>query len=176
MSHSKDERDTILEDVYERTYEYEQEYGYCPQVVLAGLQDTFGIVDDSVIQSSHALAGGSARTTNGTCGALVGGIMAIGAVFGRHPDEFGKSSKEGPPQSAVLAKDLQDRFVEEYGSILCREIQEELFGRSYDLWDPEEYEAFNEAGAHEDKCPAVTGTAARMTADILLDAGVEPSE
>ena len=58
-------------------------------------------------------------------------------------------------------------------SVNCNDVQKEKFGRSYDLWDSEDNKAFNEAGAHEDKCPDVTGKAAEFTAEILLEEGIE---
>ncbi|RSD33523.1 MAG: CGCAxxGCC family protein, partial [Methanohalophilus sp.] len=37
------------------------------------------------------------------------------------------------------------------------------------------FEAFEEAGGHDDKCPSVTGNAAKWTAKVLLDEGIEPT-
>lgn len=175
MSLSITERETLLSQVYDRAAEYEREYGYCPQAVLAAIQDEFGIVEDGTIQASHSLAGGGALCGDGTCGGLVGGMMAIASAFGRRREEFGELETEAAIKSSKLSRRLRSQFVDEYGSVVCRDVQDHLFGKSYDLWNQEEYDAFEDAGAHEDVCPDVTGTAARLAAAILLDSGVEPS-
>ena len=58
-------------------------------------------------------------------------------------------------------KKLYDRFVEEYGSPLCCDVQKKIFGRSFNLLDSKEYKEFEAAGAHVDKCPTVAGNAVR---------------
>jgi hypothetical protein len=48
-------------------------------------------------------------------------------------------------------------------------VQQKVFGRTFNLQDRIEYKAFEEAGAHTDKCPEVVGKAALWTAKIILD-------
>ena len=45
-------------------------------------------------------------------------------------------------------------------------------GRSFNLWDREDYKAFLEAGGHTDKCPVVVGNAAKWAVEILLREGL----
>ena len=52
------------------------------------------------------------------------------------------------------------KFVAEYGGCLCKEVQTKTMGRSFNLWDPDDYAAFDAAGGHADKCPDVVGKAA----------------
>ena len=159
-----------IKKAYALAYEFEQKYGACSQCVLAALQDTLGGIDDEVVKASHALAGGAAKTGQGTCGALAGGMMAISARYGRERTDFETARST---EASTLAKVLYDRFVEEFGSPICAGVQESIFGRSFDLWDPEDQQAFEEAGGHRDKCPDVAGKAAMWTAEILLDAASE---
>jgi hypothetical protein len=72
------------------------------------------------------------------------------------------------------AKALCVRFIQEYGSILCPQVQSKIFGRSFNLQDPADWKAFEDAGAHSDpsKCMSVVGNAARWTLEILIDNGV----
>jgi hypothetical protein len=44
-----------------------------------------------------------------------------------------------------------------------------LFGRTFNLMDSKDYEAFIKAGGHVDKCPSVSGNAAKWTVEIILD-------
>ncbi|MCK4347156.1 MAG: C_GCAxxG_C_C family protein, partial [Thermoplasmatales archaeon] len=68
-----------------------------------------------------------------------------------------------------FSKQLYDKFIDEYGSPLCCDIHLKLFGRTFNLMDPKEYEEFDKAGAHVDKCPSVSGNVARWTAEIILE-------
>ncbi|GAB4540392.1 MAG: hypothetical protein Kow0063_30140 [Anaerolineae bacterium] len=156
-----------IEKAYSLAYEFGQKYGTCSQCVLAALQETVGGIDDTIFKAAYALAGGGARSGRGTCGALAGGIMAISAWYGRARADFETIRST---EAHGLAKILYDRFVEEFGSPICVGVQETIFGRSFNLWDEEDRQAFEEAGGHRDKCPEVSGKAAMWTAEILLDA------
>lgn len=149
--------------------EYEQKYGCCPQCVLAAIQDVVGIGNDETFKASHSLAGGGALLGTGTCGALLGGMLALGAKYGRDREHF----SSGPnSQSFKLGKKLYNQFVEEYGSPICADVHTRLFGKSYNLWNKEEYQAFEDAGAHVDKCPLVAGKVAAWTVEIMLENNV----
>lgn len=151
---------------YALAYEYEQKYGYCAQCVLAAIQDTFDFVGDDVIKSAHALSGGLGGAGDGTCGALAGGVIAICCKYGRERKDFGRTPMKLPEE---LARRLHDLFIKEYGSPICRDVQKKIFGRSFNIWDPKEYEEFESAGAHIDKCPEVVGKVARWVTEILLE-------
>ena len=151
------------EDAYRLAVEYEQKYGSCPQCVIAAVQDTIGCVSDDVFKSSHPLAGGGALCGDGTCGALNGGMLAIGAKFGRDKNDF--TSKK--PQAFKLSRKLHDRFLLEYGTIFCSDVQEKLFGKSFNMWNVDEYREFEEKGGHRDKCPFVAGNVAKWAVEIL---------
>jgi C_GCAxxG_C_C family probable redox protein len=163
MTGSKDE---ILDKVYELAFKYEASYGCCPQCVLRAVGEVLNLKIDEAFKSSHGLAGGTALSGNGTCGALVGGIMAICSVHGRGLEDMGKGRFL---KSYSLAKRLYDKFVQEYGSCICKDVQKKIFGRSFDLWDPEDFKKFEEMGGHRDKCPSVTGKVARWATEILLN-------
>lgn len=159
--------DNILQKAYNLAFQYEASRGSCPQCVLAALRETLNIGDDSVFQASHGLTGGTALSSQGTCGALAGGMLAISTLIGRTYQEFTAGEKKR--LVFKYTKLLYDRFVAEYGSPLCCDVQEKLFGRSYVLLDKKEYEAFEQAGAHVDKCPRVAGNTAKWTAEIICD-------
>jgi len=156
--------DPLAEEAYQLAYEYEATYGNCSQCVFGAVQDVLEIGDDATFQAAHTLAGGCALTSEGTCGALSGGLLAIGAVYGRDKAHFaGGKNKE----SSRIAKRLFDRFQQEFGGVLCSQVQTRLMGRSFNLWtDMKEFEA---AGGHKDKCPTVTGRSAQWVVEILLE-------
>ena len=162
----------LLGQAYTRAFEYEQKYGSCPQCVLAAIQDVFGGIDDEVFKAGHALAGGVGLSTNGTCGALSGGVMALCCKHGRPRENFANGRYL---KSHQLAKKLYDRFVQEYGSCICRDVQKKILGRSFNMWDAKDYEEFGRAGGHKDKCPSVAGNVAQWAAEILLQAENAPT-
>ncbi len=151
-------------------YQYEQKYGSCPQCVLAAVQEVLGYPSDDVFTASYVLAGGGVLSSRGTCGALVGALLAVSARYGRDRASFDKGRN---PRSLELARRVYDGFVAECGSPICAEVQTKLFGRSYELWDPAEFQAFLAAGGHADKCPRVTGAAARLAVEVLMEAELE---
>jgi len=157
----------ILENVYQLAFQYEAKLGSCPQCVLAALKETLNVGNESIFQASQGLTGGTALSSEGTCGALAGGMIAISALVGRTYQEF----TEGQKKRLVFryTKLLYNRFIKEYGSPLCCDVQKKLFGRSYHLLNKQEYEAFEKAGAHIDKCTSVAGNAAKWTAEIILN-------
>jgi len=162
-----DSRDKILEKVYHLAYKYEAERGSCPQCVLAAIYEVLDVGDPATIQAADAMAGGSALTTEGTCGALVGGLLAIGSVVGRTYKDF--STGERKRRVFMYSKKLYDKFYKEYECMRCKDIHKKLFGRTFNLLDPKDYSEFEKAGAHVDKCPAVSGNAAKWAAEIILD-------
>ncbi len=159
--------DELAEQAYQLAYTYEAERGSCPQCVLAAIKETIGVGDETTIQAGDALAGGTALSSQGTCGALAGGMLAISTIVGRNYKTFSKGS--GKRRVFIYAQKLYDKFVSEYGSPLCRDVQTKLFGQFYILDDPEDYEEFEKAGAHVDKCPSVAGNVARWTVKIILE-------
>lgn len=163
------EREALLEQVYRRGYELEQRYYGCAQCVVAAIQDFFPL-DSSLVKAATSLSGGFASTIEGPCGAFTGGILVLSHFFGRSREDFaniGQLRRPGP-----LVRVFWDKFKESYGGDSCRAIQEQLFGRAYHFLDGDEYHAYEEAGGHIDKCPAVVGSACVWLAELLLDKNV----
>ena len=133
------DREDILNRVYELAYRYEAERGRCPQCVLSALMEVLNVGDKKTIQSADALAGG---TSLSTCGALVGGLLAISSIVGRSYKAF--SAGDGRRRVFRYSKRPYDRFIEEYGSPICRDIHRKLFGRTFNLLDKHEYEEFKD--------------------------------
>ncbi len=160
-------KDELLKKAYDLAYKYEAERGSCPQCVYSAIMEALDIGDPSVVKAADALAGGTALSTEGTCGALVGGLMAISSVVGRTYNAFSK----GDSKRRVFqpSKKLYDNFKKEYESINCRDVHKKLFGRTFNLMDKDDYAEFEKMGGHIDKCPEVSGKVARWTAEIILD-------
>jgi C_GCAxxG_C_C family probable redox protein len=161
------DREEKLQKVYDLAFKYEAERGSCPQCVLSAIMEVLEIGDPETVKAADGLAGGTALSAEGTCGALVGGLMAISAIVGRTYEDF--SAGERRRRVFQYAKKLYDKFQEEYGSILCKGVHQKLFGRTFNLMDKDDYAEFEKMGAHDDKCTSVSGNVAKWTAEIILD-------
>ena len=173
---TEDEKNTFLKEVYNRGFEYEKKYGFCSQAVVGALQDYFEGIDDQVFKAVHPLAGGGALCCDGSCGALMGAAAAVGCFFGRSRNEFAQKSSDGWTKSSLIAKKIREEFIEEFDSVICGDIQTKKMGRDFDLWDNDDFKKFEEAGAHTEHCPDVTGKTAAIAARILLEHGINPRE
>jgi len=160
-------REILLKKAYDLAFKYEAERGSCPQCVFSAIYETLGIGSEDTIKALDGLAGGTALSAEGTCGALIGGIAAISSIVGRPYEDFSKGERRR--RVFRYTKILFDRFKQEYGSILCCDVHKKLFGKSFNLMDKDEYAEFEKMGAHVDKCPDVSGKVARWTTEIILD-------
>jgi hypothetical protein len=67
-----------------------------------------------------------------------------------------------------LKRQLQ--FKEDLKTTLCKEIQENIYGRSFDMNDEKDYQAFLDAGGHSDLgCPKVCAIAAQVAAEKIFE-------
>lgn len=153
-----------MEKAFELGQKYERQYTGCAQTVIAAIFDTLGIWSEDVFKAASGLADGLGLTGDGSCGALVGASMVISYLFPRERKDFADVFK--PMKAYSLVKQLHDRFVEEYGSCRCYDIQMKLMGRTFNLWDPEEMKEALSFGMM-DHCSKVVGNTARMAVEII---------
>ena len=159
-------RDVIVEKAFKSAQNYEKKCTGCAQTTIAGIFEALGIENDDVFRSASGLADGLGLTGDGACGALVGGAMVIGYLFGREKEDFSDMMK--PMTSYILTKRLHDRFVERYGTCRCYDIQKSLMGRTFNLYDPSELKQATEYGMI-DHCSKVVGTSAKLATEIIID-------
>jgi C_GCAxxG_C_C family probable redox protein len=160
-------KEDFLKQAYAFGLEYEQTRTGCSQCVVCALEKVLGLDCPDLVKASFPLCGGITNTVEGTCGGLTGGILVIGYLYERNKEEFEKTMFNR--RSLSLAKKLFDKFIQEYNSIKCKDIQTKMMGRSFNLWDEEEKRSFEDAGGHKDKCPVVVAKACVWTAEIIWD-------
>ncbi len=160
----------VAEKAYELGKEYEKTKKGCSQCVIAALQDALDIRNDDIFKAATGLAGGGCGTIDGSCGAYVGAIMVLGSLLGRERDNFVDLDQTAGFRTLELARKFRDKYIQEYGSVVCRNIQTKILGRPYYIADPDEMKKFEDAGGHGDKgCPEVVGKAARWMAELILE-------
>ena len=147
---------------YEKAMQYELAFGCCPQCVLTTIQETVGIVEDQTVKASHGLSGGGGLIGEGICGALSGGLLALSVKFGRDRNKLDKGRYLN---NFMKAKELTERFRQEFGGITCRELQRQFTGRTYDMWNAADYKAFDEARGKQ--CAHATVTVTRWVVEML---------
>ena len=136
----------------------------CAQTSFVLLQEQFDLDGDTVLKALTAFPGIALRCE--TCGAVTGGLMALGLVFGREELD----DEEGFQTALVASRTFCGRFEKELGSTMCGNIQELKFGRKFDLVDPEQLAAWEEANS-VDKCAAVVALGVRIAAEIITARG-----
>ena len=163
-----------VEAVGARALEYDK-YSGCSQSVLLALQEAFEIGGLESFRAATVLSGGVARRGE-TCGALLGGLMALGLVCGRDDIRDTQAYRDAMRPANEIVDKFKKRLMEEFGfeepleSTICRDIQRHIYGRSFDLNDPEDYPLFLEAGGHGDEgCPKTCAVAAKVTAEKLME-------
>jgi hypothetical protein len=134
----------VIDKAYQLGRQYTVKYGNCAQCTLAAIQDSVPFVpkDETVLLAATPLSGGATRTHNGNCGGFTGCGLAIGTVCGRSRANFGGKA----PLAGQLILQVNDRFVEAYGGVLCHDIRSKTQGQ----------------------CNEAVGKAAAWGAEILL--------
>jgi len=150
-------------------------YSGCSQAVLGALQTELGIGNAESFRAATSLSGGVARRGE-TCGALLGALLGLGLVCGR--DDMKDTAAYGHAvdmaQSVIddFKAAVQARFAipSPLPSTLCRDIQTQIFGRSFDMTNAEDRQVFLNAGGHDPSgCPMVCAIAAEAAARKILD-------
>ncbi len=171
-------RRQLLEKAYDLGVDFERHSGSCSQCTVAALHEILGF-EDILVKIASSSCGGQAGLSMGACGGVIGGTLVLDYYLGR-PAEMVSAAKEIPEAHAALSRSMEvarllcGQFMRQYGSILCPGLQENIYGRSFNLQDPADWQAFVEAGAHSDptKCMSVVGNASKWTLEILLDSNI----
>ena len=157
--------ETTFKKAFDLGQEYEQKCTGCAQTTIAAVFDSLEIWSEDVFKAASGLADGLGLTGDGTCGALTGASMVIGYLFGRDREHF--PDMMHPMKSYKLVKQLHDQYVEGYGTCRCYDVQKALMGRTYNLWDPDEFKEASQSDMME-HCSKVVGTMARQAVELIL--------
>ena len=171
-------KEAVLDKAYELGAAYEKNSYSCSQCTVAALHRVLGF-PDILVKAACSNAAGTAWQLMGTCGGLVGGIMVLDYYFGRPFEHMSDQEVIMDPNvndlfvAQPIARTLLNKYVENYGTFTCANIQQQTFGRVFYLEDPQDFEKLEAAGGHSDlqKAPRIVGNAARWALEVLLDKG-----
>ena len=161
-------REEVLDLVGKAAREAQIRDDVCSRSTLVGLKAYFDWIPDEVIRASLSLCGG-AGASSGSCGTYTCGLLAVGLKYNASLDEelSNPSVQEIGSQKFI---EFRDRYLAEMGTTLCPEIQNQVFGRSYDYTKPEDCEVYFQIADHNVKCADMVEKAARLIAGMLLEA------
>lgn len=126
---------------------------FCCEALMAAIRDNFELdVPKEVVAMASGMAVGAGHS-GCMCGALNGGILALGLFFGR-------TEQNGPKDPKVvkcmeLAHELHDWFMQANGknAVCCR-----VLTREFDMGK----------GEHKEQCIRFTGMCAAKVAEIVV--------
>ncbi len=101
------------------------EQGYhCSEAILLAVGEGYLTeVDPLALRISTPFAGGIGGGHMEVCGALSGGIMLIGALYGR------LDGKTNDDQCLALAAEFRERFLREFGYTTCQALKDNWVGQ-----------------------------------------------
>jgi C_GCAxxG_C_C family probable redox protein len=134
----------------EKAARYFSEGYNCAQSVLLTMYEYWNGKNELIPKIATAFGGGIGRCGS-VCGALTGGVMALGIKYGTNEPSLEKRLK-----AYEFAQEFYKQFETKHGSVLCRE----LIG--YDLSNPKELEKVQKTKVYEEKCANFVRTAVEI--------------
>lgn len=131
---------------------FDSGYG-CAESVLLAVCESKGIESALIPRIATGFCGGVANT-NGMCGAVAGGILALNIIYGR---ETANESKELNYQKV---QQFQKMFTKKFGTINCASLTD------CDLSTDAGQQKFKQLNVHQ-KCTDYTGEATRMVLELI---------
>jgi len=160
-------KEQAMEVAFQAGFEGERERFCCSQECFHGVSKALGIKNSLIFRCLSAFEGGTAITTEGTCGAVAGAMAAFSYFFGRTYDQW--EEKNMVCDSSFMGQELIKRFKARHGTIICGDILEKKMGRRFDFSKEEELKCYEEMGGHAKVCPTIVGVAAAWTVGILWE-------
>jgi len=132
--------------------------GYnCAQAVLYSFCDDLGFDKNSALKLACGFGAGMARKQE-VCGALTGGIIALGLKHGR-----GEAQDRMPTEATYRkVRELMSRFESKHGTCICRTLLE-----GCDLNTPDGQRSFKENNLLNKTCKGCVKTVVETVEEIL---------
>lgn len=145
-------------EVEDRAVEYFMKGYNWAETVLLSLAEYLEMDGSEVIKLASGLGGGIGRQGS-ICGAVTGGVMALGLKYGdnRSADE------KGMRKVNYMARELYAFFKEEMGETTCYGLLK------CDLFSPEGMKQFKQEKMREEKCSNYVRKTVRHILDLFKD-------
>lgn len=160
-------KEELIQKAYKKGFYYEKTFRGCAQCTVAAIFDVLNIENDTIFKAACGLASGGGLSCEGTCGGYTGSVMVMSSLFGRRR-KFFDNDEDYKRTAFRMAKILQEKFFNEFNTLTCNEIHKIVFGRTYDLWNPDEKHQFSLDGSHKMKCTNVVGLSASWAVELII--------
>ncbi len=138
----------------------------CSQSVLASFAPALGLSEEESLRVASPFGGGMGRQQL-TCGAVTGGLMALGLLYGKGlPDP--ESKKE---ETYRLTRSFCLAFRQQHGALSCRELLLDL-----DMNDPSDKRKIKELNLWETRCMVYVKSAVELVEAIRQQHEEESSD
>lgn len=150
----------------EKAQEYFKQGYNCAQSVILAFKDELGKSQEELAMLGSSFGGGLARMRE-VCGAVSGGALVLGLLFGyQEPKDV-----QGKKEHYALVQDFAAKFKAEVGSVVCREL---LYGGNFELshnppadWDKPDPAERTPGYYKKRPCIELVGLAADIIDDIV---------
>lgn len=120
---------------------------HCSESMLVGVGSLLIPIHPNTLKAATGFAGGIGETKDDLCGALTGGLMVIGLLYGR------TGPKDNDDECQRLSALYRQRFMQEFSCRICHEIRAEWEDKPHDI--------------RVEKCSLVIDRAARVLLEVL---------
>jgi C_GCAxxG_C_C family probable redox protein len=151
-------KEALAEELRRLTIESEVKHHGCCQVIVQTFLDILGVQNEALSMAASPFVGGLALTGN-NCGAVIGGLMVLGAVFGR------KELQEGMPgllKGIKPMRKLVKVFSDKHGTVNCRDLTGVM------LADSMQAQGYFAAGGLE-RCAGMMADVAAWVGEVLYE-------
>jgi len=132
--------------------------GYdCAQAVLYSFCDDLGLEKNSALKIACGFGGGMGSKGE-VCGAVTGGIMVIGAKYGRGEED----DRTATNLTFAKTRELMDQFTDKHGSYICRKLL-----NGCDLMTNEGRRVFNENDLKNEICVSCVKSVVEILENML---------
>jgi len=166
-----EQKEELAQKAYDAGYRYQLEKRCCSQTSLAGLFEVLGISSPEIFKAATGLAGGGALFGDAGCGAYDGGLMLIGMLKGRSWDNF-TVEETNRFKCFEAGRALHQKFIDEYGTVICRDIETKVLGRPFFLSDKDDYLKADALGNHSKVSPETVAKACKWTVEVIFEQGL----
>ena len=137
----------MKKQIQEKTVQYFSSGFHCAESIAKAILEQYDEnFDPQSIKAASAFLGGIGKSHQDVCGALTGGLVALGVLYGR--SDASKSNEA----LAAMAAQFRTVFIEELGSTNCAQLIKNKIDPTPDY-----------------TCIQLTRDAAGLLADILED-------
>jgi C_GCAxxG_C_C family probable redox protein len=110
------------QQIKEKVYRYYSEGYHCAEAIIKAIEELHPSEKQLPCRVASGFCGGIGKCHQDVCGALTGGLMALGNLYGR--DQGGNDISE----VVFLSSELRRLFLERFGSTVCYHILENIKG------------------------------------------------